>query len=552
MLCLILLVIVCMFSLMFATSYAWYSFNNASTEFDVVTSNDDIMINYLRGEYIATNVAVPIMESDVDRYSEKNNFKVQVKNNSRDNDLVVTVSLIDIDIDYNLRVKNFKIDLYYQDKIVASTTGDYLTSDTISLADVTIDDEVDNNFELRVYLLDDGTDQSSMMKKSFKARISLNVVSRVKTTFTDFKNPDISISDIVIDGKKSDHLPISGYYKMKASCSKGSSLKWDSLSKSIIYTNDIFVNDSCKLIFTTDNSNIKLSSMKPGSYVKYVGNNGCRDRSCSGENSNYVSDNDMGYCFSNNYKFVTNGFRIAYVKDDTAYLISAGSPECVQSYAVNESSDKVTLVNGASYYFARDYMFDKETGKFTLNGVGDGTYIINNDYEKINKDKLIYTCMSSNDTVCDTLYKVEKASEKGGTYQVIYNTYKSNDIKLLDKLALKYCNKDYVYGGKCNGDSVWNIKSDDYKSIIGSNLDDCIGKKSDKSCGYGNDLIFNGGIYGYSYLDGDKVGQSRFNYIDLFKSIGGSGIRPVIRLKANIKVIGGSGSYTDPYVISNK
>ena len=46
MLSLILLVVVVMFSLMLSTSYAWYSFNNASTEFDLVTSNDDIMINY--------------------------------------------------------------------------------------------------------------------------------------------------------------------------------------------------------------------------------------------------------------------------------------------------------------------------------------------------------------------------------------------------------------------------------------------------------------------------------------------------------------------------
>ena len=552
MLGVILVIVIAMFSLMFATSYAWYSFNNASTQFDVVTGNDDVMINYLRGEYIATNVAVPILENDIDRYSEKNNFSIQVKNNKRDNDLVVTVSLIDIDIDNDLKVKNFKIDLYYQNKMIASTSGDYLNSDTMDLADVSIDSDLDNNFELRVYLLDDGSDQSVMMNKSFKARVSLNVISRVKTTFTKFDNPDVMVNNITIDGKKSNYLPVSGYYKMNATCDKGSTLKWDAFSKTIIYTGDIYVNDSCNLEFTSDNSSVKLSDMLPGSYVKYSGNNGCDGKHCSGENANYVSDSDMGYCGVSDNKYTTNGFRIAYVKDKTAYLVSAGSPECVQSYSVNESTDKVTLVNGAPYYFAKDYMFNQDTGEFTLNGVGDGTYVINKDYAKLNKNKYIYTCMSANSTTCDTLYKVVDASDKGGTYQVIYNTYKSNDIKILDKLALKYCNKAFAYGGKCNDKSTWNINKDDYKSILSSKLDSCIGKKSDKSCGYGNSLIFNGGVYNYSYLNDEKVGQAKYNYIDSVKSIGGTGIRPIIRLKADIKVIGGNGSYDDPYVISNK
>ena len=551
MLGLILLVVVFMFSLMLATSYAWYSFNNASTEFEVVTGNDDIMINYLRGEYIATNVAVPILSKDIDRYSEKNNFSVQVKNNVRDNDIVVTVSLVDIDIDYSLRIKNFRIDLYYQDALVASTTGDYLTEKTINLADITIDGDVENNFELRVYLLDDGTDQSLLMNKSFKARIGLNVVSRLKTTFTKFKDPDIFINNITIDGKKSNSLPTSGYYKMKYSCDKGSTLKWSPLSKTITYSGNIFINDSCNLDFTSDKSTVKLSDMKPGSYVKYTGNNGCDGKHCSGDNGNYLSDDDMGYCGDKANKFTTNGFRIAYVKDSTAYLVSAGSPECVQSYAVNESTDKITLVNGAPYYFAKDYIFNKDTGEFSLNGVGIGTFVINKDYKKI-KDNYLYTCMSANSTTCDTLYKVIDANNKGGTYQVIYNTYKSNDIKILDKLAIKYCNKSYAYGDKCNSDSTWNINSEDYKMILDSELADCIGKKSDKECGYGNDLIFNGGIYNFSYLDDDKIGQSSYNSIDKVKSIGGFGIRPVIRLKSNIVVVSGSGSYEDPYVISNK
>ena len=73
----------------------------------------------------------------------------------------------------------------------------------------------------------------------------------------------------------------------------------------------------------------KLSEADPGSYVKYTGNNGCSGKSCEGQNANYVSDSDMGYCFSSDNKYNSNGWRVAYSKDGTAYLISAGAPECM-------------------------------------------------------------------------------------------------------------------------------------------------------------------------------------------------------------------------------
>ena len=73
----------------------------------------------------------------------------------------------------------------------------------------------------------------------------------------------------------------------------------------------------------------KLSEADPGSYVKYTGNNGCSGKSCEGQNANYVSDSDMGYCSDSNYKFNKNGWRVAYSKDGTAYLTSGGAVECI-------------------------------------------------------------------------------------------------------------------------------------------------------------------------------------------------------------------------------
>lgn len=55
-----------------------------------------------------------------------------------------------------------------------------------------------------------------------------------------------------------------------------------------------------------------LSDAEVGSYVSYLGNNGCETGSCYGISSN---------------GFKNDGFRIAYFNENTTYLVSAGAPE---------------------------------------------------------------------------------------------------------------------------------------------------------------------------------------------------------------------------------
>lgn len=74
---------------------------------------------------------------------------------------------------------------------------------------------------------------------------------------------------------------------------------------------------------------VYLNKMADGSYVDYTGNNGCSGNNCNGENVNYVNKDNKGYCSDNKHKFEKNGWQIAYVKDDSVYLVSAGSLECV-------------------------------------------------------------------------------------------------------------------------------------------------------------------------------------------------------------------------------
>lgn len=79
------------------------------------------------------------------------------------------------------------------------------------------------------------------------------------------------------------------------------------------------------------NGPILLTEMKIGSYVFYEGNNGCDKSSCNGTNINYTNETSKGSCFKSNNTFKTSGWRLAYIKKDTPYLISAGSLKCIAS-----------------------------------------------------------------------------------------------------------------------------------------------------------------------------------------------------------------------------
>ena len=261
---------------------------------------------------------------------------------------------------------------------------------------------------------------------------------------------------VSIDGVDSDKLPTSGsYYLASYSChSSNTKVSWDKDTYELSISNGNKRGDvSCYLDFQ---SNPKLSLMSSGSYVKYVGNNGCSGKHCNGENANYVDSNNMGYCSNSNSKYISNGWRIAYVSDGSAYLVSGGSPECISN--------------------AKDLSIN----------------------------------------------------------------------------ALKYCNINYAYNGECNVASTWNINSTDYRMITGNDINSsiCLNVSSNKLCGYNNSLIDNGGYYWYSYtVNGYGWNPTNWSITDKINS--DMGLRPIIRLDSNVIVIGGNGTYDNPYEISN-
>lgn len=230
-----------------------------------------------------------------------------------------------------------------------------------------------------------------------------------------------------------------------------------------------------------------LNTVSQGSYVQFTGTNGCQRDQCNGINPNYVDSTNQGTCYTcsgnANKNFFYSGFRVAYIKEDTVYLISASSPECL-----------ATDNNGTAF------------------------------------------------STCTTT-----SLETAGLKKHFAN---------LNQAAQKYCNKDFAYEGVCNSNSAWNMNANDFKEITQKEITYCATKTKNTECGYNQELIDIGGYYWISALNNLTATQAFYwtptlslkkVYYDDSKTSFNFGIRPVLRLRANVKIESGTGTAEDPY-----
>ena len=147
--------------------------------------------------------------------------------------------------------------------------------------------------------------------------------------------------------------------------------------------------------YIINNGVTRLAEVEPGSYVKYTGTNGCSGKSCEGQNANYTST-DKGYCFDSDFQFNTSGWRIAYISNDTAYLTSGGSPECMctdssgnASTSCSDSETTIGVPNHLANLNAKALTYCNST--YAYGGVCNNTSAWNmkdEDFQKITGDTL--------------------------------------------------------------------------------------------------------------------------------------------------------------------
>ena len=293
---------------------------------------------------------------------------------------------------------------------------------------------------------------------------------------------------ISIDGNSSDTLPTSGnYYLVRYDCKSSDTTVTWDRTN---YTLDVSNSNKKGGVscYLAFQTHPNLSDMPAGSYVSYTGNNGCEGNHCKGENANYVDDDtNMGYCSDSSYRFSVSGWRIGYTKDGSVYLISAGAPECL--------------------------------------------------------------CTDSSGNAGTSCSNYENTS---GVPKHLAN---------LNQASLKYCNQDYAYNGVCDGTSSWNVNGNDYQELtlnLGTkkSLTSSSSSYRKQSYGVGYDLIDNGSYYWFATLTSASSTNTFFWYpygrnVSNGHSNNANGVRPVLRLQSSVVVLGGSGTYEDPYTIGN-
>ena len=439
-----------------------YAVQTASSIFNATTATLGLDDVYGSTTFDASNLKFsPVLDSEVGTTDVENNvIKIDftvggASGNDTSKDIIYDIALVDLDVSCELLSPYVKWKLIKNGSTLASGSLDYkfdtikngrfvLTETQLDLPDYNASKTGYDNYTFYMWISDscqsdlatcaaNGNlhDQSSLLNKRLKGKIEVELYTSTKKTLV--RNPSNTLD-----------------------------------------TSTCFMPRM-------------LNSVEPGSYVAYTGNNGCSGNSCQGQNANYVSDTDLGYCDSSYYKFCVNGWRVGYISDGTAYLVSAGAPECI---ATDSSGNMINTGSNAD-----------------------------SDLDSTN------------------LYK---------------------HLNNLDNESLLYCNTSYAYGGVCDSTCTWAMDATDFQAITGSVLSSssCFASLEDTSCGYGNDLIDNGGYYWYATQYSASSNRTFYwapnaRYVHSYASNHAHGLRPVLRLQSSVQVVAGSGTYEAPYTIAS-
>ena len=160
----------------FGVSYAWYSFSNGNTPFTVQTgSDDDISIIFAQSEYVNISTGVPIVEADVPTKAGISRFVVSPDASLNGAEIALSIELINVNIDNELKCDDFKIQLLENNSVIYTGTGADITSDTLVLKEMSKLNNLNSvNYELRIWINETGVSQNNLMGKAFSGKIKVS------------------------------------------------------------------------------------------------------------------------------------------------------------------------------------------------------------------------------------------------------------------------------------------------------------------------------------------------------------------------------------------
>lgn len=185
---------------LFGWSYAWYSFSDARTPFEVITSSGESGesgLVFSGDDSISTVLGAPVPTSwSGDGYlgivDYVNPFKFSVTT-SETQSVIYDLKLVDINMDSSLKSSNFRYLLFQNG--VASASGNFsaiaTTNGTLTLqTSQSREANTTYSYELYIWIVDSDnmcssystyaacTSQNGLMEKSFSGKIQVSAISR--------------------------------------------------------------------------------------------------------------------------------------------------------------------------------------------------------------------------------------------------------------------------------------------------------------------------------------------------------------------------------------
>ncbi len=194
----LILVLTVTFSVIFVSmlgsSYAYY-IATGGTNINVTTADidPDVAVVFNQSQYINMSTGIPIAPENVDKMASSSIFTLSPNGDVlKKSDVAVTISIINLSVDSDLRIDDFKYKLTCDDgneerDLIIGTGADFtddilsketMVLGTLSTIDGTFDIYKDYTCTLRIWLQETNDNQNALMNKKFTGLIKVNTLFR--------------------------------------------------------------------------------------------------------------------------------------------------------------------------------------------------------------------------------------------------------------------------------------------------------------------------------------------------------------------------------------
>ena len=540
--------------------------NYISKSINASLTTANINVIYVGDSNITKDLFLPITANETSTKAAIANFTVKgAESNPTDKDIIYDITLTNIDITDGLLDENFKFELYknntkisegnFSNLQVEKKDNEYTYYQRAILNENVMNlpryNETADSFQIRIYILDNGKDQSKLMGQSFKANVEIATYTTKggSTNRNRYTNLITIKNDFIINSNIGNFRR--GIYNVSTSCNNAESsfnkTNWEFRIKNLTGYS------TCNATFTED------TNTYPKLYDKIISlwnntdgtNNIFKETHTFDDNTTYTEYRYEGTDTEvNNYVWFNN---------ELWRIIGAfpgGTPTTSETSLGNRAPSTNNTVKIIRNDVIGSFAWDKDnTNNWTTAELN--TNILNNLYLNsstgtchFHSTSVTKPCSFTKNGLKNVLDYIETAtwnlgaSENNKTAEVTYKTERGTTvytsgtpIVTTAKVGLMYAS-DYGYSVKnssCNHSSI---------SLYKYNTTACGGSAWMLKKGHERTVSpYSSNAYYVFSVDSNAIVNDRHAYF-------GDDARPVLYLNSNVYYLSGTGTITDPFQIA--